>query len=73
MDIWSQVERTKTSTGSYPGNLEFAGILTESMSPTFDAAGDSMPAGQLWGLTGARKKYIHSVGVVGKVKFVPSG
>ena len=37
------------------------------MNPTFDTKGDALPSG----LTGTREKYIHSVGVVGKVKLVP--
>lgn len=36
------------------------------MEPSFSAPGDAMPAGQLYG---NRRKYIHSVGAVGKVKF----
>jgi len=46
------------------------GIFTERMNPTFDTKGDAMPAGDLWG---TRRKYIHSVGTVGKVKFVSDG
>ena len=42
------------------------GLFIESMNPTFDTAGDLMPSG----IFGTRVKYIHSVGVVGKVKFV---
>jgi len=40
-------------------------MFAESMNPTFDTAGDLMPHG----LFGKRVKYIHSVGVVGKVAF----
>jgi len=38
------------------------------MEPTFDTKGDVLPSG----ITGTRTKYIHSVGAVGKVKFVPT-
>jgi hypothetical protein len=34
------------------------------------APGDAMPNGVLWG---TRTKYIHTVGTVGKVKFVSDG
>ena len=40
------------------------------MSPTFDTMSDVMPNNFLGHL---RTKYIHSVGVVGKVKFVSNG
>jgi len=40
------------------------------MAPTFTTKGDEMPK-ELFGHT--RTKYIHSVGTVGKVKFVSSG
>ena len=38
------------------------------MEPTFTGEGDAMPGGMVYG---QRTKYIHSVGAVGKVKFVP--
>ena len=38
------------------------------MNPTFDTKGDALPSG----LLGTREKYIHSVGSVGKVHFVPA-
>jgi len=40
------------------------------MNPSFDARGDAMPPGVLYGY---RTKFIHAVGAVGKVEFVPSG
>ena len=64
-DLWTQIEADTTS-GSFPSSVELAGIFLESMEPTFAAPGDAMPAGQLYG---NRRKYIHSVGAVGKVKF----
>lgn len=49
-------------------------LFTYSMERTFDAPGDAMPNSQgingLWG--GQRDKLIHSVGVTGKVRFVPN-
>jgi hypothetical protein len=39
------------------------------MEPTFSSKGDAMPAGVHFG---TRTKYIHSVGAVAKVKFVPA-
>jgi hypothetical protein len=40
------------------------------MNPVFDAQGDAMPAGTFYGY---RTKFIHAVGVVGKVKLVSTG
>ena len=37
------------------------------MDPSFDTKGDAMPDGRIYG---TRTKYIHSVGAVGKVKFI---
>jgi hypothetical protein len=44
-----------------------AGLLVESMSPSLNFVGDTFEAGTF----GARAKYIHTVGNVAKVKFVP--
>ena len=41
-----------------------SGIMAERMDPTFTQKGDAMPPGDIYG---TRTKYIHSVGVVGKV------
>jgi len=57
-----------TSSGSFPSAATLGGIFLESMEPSFSTKGDAMPSG----LLGTRVKYIHSVGVVGKVKFVPA-
>lgn len=54
-----------TTRGEYPSVLKMPGLFVESMNPTFDTAGDLMPSG----VFGKRTKYIHSVGVVGKVAF----
>lgn len=40
------------------------------MNPTFETKGDAMGDGVIYG---TRTKYIHSVGVTGKVKFVSNG
>jgi len=61
---------TKDKSGSFPG-IKLPGIFVESMSPTFNAKGDTMPS-EMFGLS-TRKKYIHSVGSTGKVRFVSSG
>lgn len=42
------------------------------MEPTFKAPGDIMPKNSVWPFS-TRTKYIHSVGVHGKVKFVSTG
>ena len=68
--LWAQVIADKNS-GSFPNALELPGIFLESMAPTFTTKGDEMPK-ELFGLK-TRTKYIHSVGTVGKVKFVSSG
>lgn len=39
--------------------------MVEALDPTFSTKGDAMPSGPL----GTRGKYIHTVGVVGKVTF----
>lgn len=66
--LWEQITADKTS-GSFPG-IKLPGLFFEAMDPTFKTPGDVMPRE---GLGGLRTKYIHSVGVVGKVKFVSAG
>ena len=44
-----------------------AGLLVESMTPTLNFVGDTFEAG----VFGPRAKYIHTVGNVAKVKYVP--
>jgi hypothetical protein len=65
--LWNNIVDDNSS-GRFPTPLELPGIFIESMEPTFAAKGDAMPAGTIYG---SRTKYIHSVGTVGKVKFVP--
>ena len=74
--MWSKIIADTTS-GSFPSALELAGIFTEPMAPTFETVADAMP--NTWGgfsssfLESTRTKYIHSVGVVSKCKFVSTG
>ena len=68
--LWAKVIADRSS-GSFPSTLELPGLFVEAMDPTFTTPGDQMPT-ELFGLR-TRTKYIHSVGVVGKVKFVSSG
>lgn len=49
------------------GALGIAGFLAESMAPTVSWVADTIPTSWL----GKRTKYIHTVGVVAQVKFVP--
>lgn len=65
VDLWTMISSTQGLSATPPGNI--AGAFVESMKPTMEAAGDAMPNGALYG---TRTKYIHAVGVVGKVKFV---
>uniref|UniRef100_A0A7S3MTX1 Uncharacterized protein n=1 Tax=Strombidium inclinatum TaxID=197538 RepID=A0A7S3MTX1_9SPIT len=60
--LWAMM--SNNDMGKFP---VIAGIFTEDMDPTFDSKGDAMPKGKVYG---TRTKYIHSVGAVGKVKFV---
>jgi len=66
--IWENVISSSTS-NSWPG-AKTAEIFLESMCPTLQQEGDEMPS--TW-IGGTRQKYIHSVGSVGKVEFVPEG
>jgi len=58
--LWSAVTSNTTPYGWY-SSLELGGIFLESMSKSFDWVSDNMLEN--------RKKYIHSVGSVGKVKY----
>ena len=64
--IWTQV-MADTQSGSW---LQLATVLAETMSPTMDTPGDVLPCSWFSPLIGCRPKGIHSVGVVGKIKFV---
>lgn len=66
-DLWSMIASSNAQQGQFPSSVQLGGIFLEDMTPTMKAPGDAMPNGVLWG---TRTKYIHSVGAVGKVKFV---
>lgn len=66
-DLWTEIA-ADTTPAKFPSAAELAGIFLESMNPTFETVGDAMGDGMIYGV---RTKYIHSVGVTGKVKFVP--
>ena len=59
--LWAKITGDQSS-GKWPSQAK---IMLEGMGPTFEAPGDEMPSG--------RTKYIHSVGVTGKVRFVKKG
>lgn len=66
--IWQNVIADRNSQ-AWKGALGIAGFLAESMQPTVSWLADTLPYS--W-LGGKRSKYIHTVGAVGKVKFVPT-
>eukprot|EP00927_Polykrikos_kofoidii_P025441 TRINITY_DN22844_c0_g1_i1.p1 TRINITY_DN22844_c0_g1~~TRINITY_DN22844_c0_g1_i1.p1 ORF type:complete len:410 (-),score=49.83 TRINITY_DN22844_c0_g1_i1:138-1367(-) len=58
--------QSDTSPGTYPNRLSvLAGVISESVMVSFDASSDVFPE--------SRKKYIHSVGMVGGISFVSVG
>lgn len=62
--LWTQITADTTPNGWFNA-VELGGIFLESMKPTMQWVGDEFEQGLF-----ERKKYIHSVGNVGKVKFV---
>jgi len=68
-ELWTEITRD-TTPGSFPSPAVLAGLFTADMKKSFDTDGDAMPA---YGILGTRTKFIHSVGTVGKVKFVSNG
>jgi hypothetical protein len=62
--LWDKITADTTS-----GRYHYVRMLIEDMNLTFDAPGDELPCS--W--TGCRKKPIHAVGNVGKVKFRSTG
>ena len=58
--IWDLCKQDQDP-GTWFSNLRNAGLLFERMCPTFRAPGDELP--------GSRKKFIHTVGAVGRVKW----
>jgi len=65
-ELWTKIASDQ-SPGSFPNVLLQGGIFIEPMDKTFKTHGDEMP---ICLLNQPRVKYIHSVGVVGKVKFI---
>lgn len=61
VELMTAVNADKQS-GKYPNAAELGTIFLENMNVSLDLESDSLPLG--------RKKLIHSVGVVGAVKFV---
>lgn len=49
------------STGAYPTGLGKGGVLFEDVKVTMDYFSDTLPSG--------RKKFVHSIGLVGAVEF----
>jgi hypothetical protein len=67
-ELWAEIT-SDTSSASFPSMVELPKLFLESMEDSFSGKGDAMPAAYFYG---TRTKYIHSVGVVGKVKFQPA-
>ena len=65
--LWHKIMEN-TAMGSYPNPVLMPGLFLESMSYTFETPGDLMPSNMF----GLKLKYLNSVGVVGKVKFIPN-
>jgi hypothetical protein len=63
--LWTQITLNSESNGWY-SPLENNGLFIESMDPTMKWVGDSF---EDTFLLGPRKKYVHSVGNVAKIKF----
>ena len=62
--IWENCAEDETS-AAWLSKLEVGGIMLESMCPTFNTEGDQLPL--------LRRKYVHTVGTVGKVEWVDTG
>ena len=61
------IDSERDVSGSFPSKFALGGLFLEPMSTTFKFKGDAMPKGEVYG---TRQKLIHSVGAVGKVKFI---
>ena len=62
--IWENCAEDQTS-APWMSKLEVGDIMFESMCPTFNTEGDELPL--------LRRKFIHTVGTVGKVEWVDMG
>ena len=60
--LWQEIIKDNTP-GDFPHGLKYAGLFLESLKPTFEHFGDTLPEG--------RTKFIRSVGVVAKAAFIP--
>lgn len=63
--VWTELSKDTTSYGWY-STISMIKMFFSDMLGTFSHSGDKMPDEY-------RKKYIHSVGLVGKLKFVSTG
>ena len=64
--LWAEITSNETP-NSWFSPLALSGLFLESMMPTLHWVGDTFENG--W--TGARNKYIHTVGNTATVKFTP--
>ena len=62
--LWSNIQE-EPQPATWPSSFRSAALLLERMCPTFLTPGDEMPAG--------RKKWIHSVGAVGRLEWRDRG
>ena len=65
-EIWSQITENTTPHEWFPNTMQQ--MLNESVLPTVNWVGDTVPFDQFWG---KREKFIHTQGAVGAFKFVP--
>lgn len=63
-DLWTMIQSTAGTASTFYNDITQGQIMIEALDPTFSTKGDAMPSG--------RGKFIHTVGVVGKVNFVPA-
>lgn len=68
--IWSNCQESAKSAGWF-NKLQLLGMFLEGMCPSFRAKGDELPY-RNW-FFGYRKKYIHTVGAIGRVNWVSKG
>ncbi len=61
--IWKNVIKDRTSAKFFIGD-EFKDLFVENMMTSFDTVSDTMPL--------KREKYLHPVGVVTQVEFIPT-
>lgn len=71
MLLWNSIT-LDSKPSSFPSDVKQAGVFLADIDKTFTTKGDAMPDNG-FNLGFARTKYIHSVGTVGKVKFVSNG